>query len=270
MATEIYTQYLSLVAAQSFDFSLLKVLTLGISAITGIFIGILINYFADVLPANRRLAYPMCTNCDQPYNFKTYLLFKKCPNCGQKRSLRTYIVLFAAAACSVLLRFFPFYNLGYWETLPILLFLGVIIVIDIEHHIVLIQTSLVGFILLIIYGSLMHGFSKALYGGLAGLAVTLGFFVLGIVFTKFLGKLRGKSVNQVAFGLGDVFAGVFLGFFAGWPAIIGGIIAGILAFSAYSLVFLVVLISSKRYRAFANPQPFTPFLILGVIAVFYF
>jgi hypothetical protein len=120
-----------------------------------------------------------------------------------------------------------------------------------------------------IYGFLMHGFLTSLYGGLFGLLITLGFFIFGIVFTKLLGRIRGKSVNQVAFGLGDVFAGFFLGFLAGQQFIIGGILAGILAFGAYSLVFLIVLISSKKYRAFANPQPFTPFLILGVVAMFY-
>lgn len=269
MTTEIFPKYLSFAAPQSFDFSLSTFITLVLSAIVGMFIGVLINYFADVLPENRRLSRPVCRECKQPYNLKSYLFLQKCASCANKRSPRTTIVLIATAACAVLLRFFPFYTLGYWETLPLLLFLGVIAVIDIEHHIVLIQTSLLGIVLCLVYGGLMHKFLTALYGGLAGLLITLGFFLSGIVFTKVLGRLRGKSINQVAFGLGDVFAGTFLGLLAGWPAIAGGIIAGILVFGAYSLVFLIVLISSKRYRAFASPQPFTPFLILGVLIVFY-
>jgi hypothetical protein len=245
------------------------IISIILSPFMGLLIGVLINYFADVLPESRRLIQPVCRRCSHPYSLKAYLLFRKCKNCREARSLRGYLVLGAAVLFSVLVRFFPFYTLGYWETLPVMLFLGVIIVIDIEHHIVLVQTSLVGIILFMIYGSLMHGFLKALYGGLAGLAVTLGFFLLGVVFTKFLGKLRGKSVNEVAFGLGDVFAGTFLGLLAGWPAIIGGIIAAILIFGAYSVIFLIVLLSSKKYRAFASAQPFTPFLILGVILIFY-
>ena len=241
-----------------------------LSPFVGLLIGVLINYIADGLPESRRRSQPVCPKCSHPYSLKAYLLFQKCQNCEGSRCLRGYLVLGAAVLFSVLVRFFPFYTLGYWETLPVLLLLGVIIVIDIEHHIVLVQTSLIGIVLFMIYGSLMHGFLKALYGGLAGLAVTLGFFILGIVFTKFLGKLRGKSVNEVAFGLGDVFAGTFLGLLAGWPAIIGGIIAAILIFGAYSVIFLIVLLSSRKYRAFASAQPFTPFLILGVISVFYF
>jgi len=95
------------------------------------------------------------------------------------------------------------------------------------------------------------------------------FYLLGIVLTKIIGKLRHKSINEVAFGFGDVFAGLFLGFLAGWPGIVAAIIIAIIAFGVFSLVLICVLLLSKRYNAFTNAQPFTPFLILGVIVIFY-
>jgi hypothetical protein len=89
--------------------------------------------------------------------------------------------------------------------------LGVIVVIDLEHRLVLFQTSLVGLGLCLVYGWVLRGISTALLGGLAGFGIMLAFFILGIVFTRLVGLMRGKKVGEVAFGFGDVFAGTFLG-----------------------------------------------------------
>jgi hypothetical protein len=240
-----------------------------LSAIIGGVIGLLINYISDVLPHSRQLTKPTCNHCQQPLTLKEYLFQRKCPHCGSRRSLRFILVMLLSMACCVLLRFFPFANLGFWASLPILIFLELVVVIDIEHHLVLVQTSLVGLILFAIYGVILHGLSRTLFGALGGLLITLGFYLLGMVFTKFMGKLHNRDVSEVAFGFGDVFVGTFLGLLTGWPSIVGAIILAILIFGAYSLIFLLSLLLSKRYRAFANPQPFAPFLILGAILLAY-
>ena len=95
----------------------------------------------------------------------------------------------------------------------------------------------------------------------------LAFFILGIVFSKIVGMLRGIKVGEVAFGFGDVFAGTFLGLLVGWPLIAGAIVVGLLIFSVFSIVYLGVLIITKRYKAFNNPLPLTPFLILGALVM---
>ena len=151
--------------------------------------------------------------------------------------------------------------------LPLLAFLGVIFVIDMEHRLVLFQTSLVGLGVGFAYGWVLHGFSAALLGGLGGLGIMLSFFILGAVFSRIVGALRGKKVGEVAFGFGDVFAGTFLGLLTGWPLIMGAVTLGLLGFAAFSLVYLGVLLVTKRYRAFGNPLPLTPFLILGAVVM---
>ena len=178
-------------------------------------------------------------------------------------------MLLASLAGILLLTFFPFAGLGFWVTLPILVFFGLVVVIDIEHRLVLYETSLVGLVLFLIYGIILRGLVPTLSGGLGGLAIMMIFYLTGLLFVKILGRIRQKNIKEVAFGFGDVSAGTFLGLLMGWPAIIGAIIIAIIAFGVYSLALLVVLILTKKYRAFTNALPFAPFLILGVIVIYY-
>jgi hypothetical protein len=120
-----------------------------------------------------------------------------------------------------------------------------------------------------IYGVILRGWLPTLTGGLGGLAVMLVLFFLGIGFSKIVGKLRGRNISQVAFGFGDVFAGAFLGLLTAWPLIAGAIVVGMLVFAAYSLVYIAVLLVTKRYSAFASALPLAPFLILGAVVMLY-
>jgi hypothetical protein len=240
-----------------------------LAVIAGIVCGMLINYLADVLPQTRRLTRPTCPGCERAYTLKEYLLLQSCAGCDRKRGARTFTVLVLAILCSVALLFFPFANLYFWATLPLMVFLGTLVVIDMEHRLVLTETSLFGLVLCLVYGVVLRGLGKTLLGGLGGLLIMLAFFFTGILFSKIIGKLRGKNIKEVAFGFGDVAAGTFLGLLTGWPGIVGAIILAILIFAAFSIVLLLGLILSKKYRAFASAQPFVPFLILGTIVMFY-
>jgi len=97
----------------------------------------------------------------------------------------------------------------------------------------------------------------------------LSFYYLGIAFTKIAGKLRHQKIDEVAFGFGDVCLGTILGLLTGWPSIVGAFFISILAFVAFSFVLFFALFLAKKYHAFSNTLPFTTFLIIGVIAIFY-
>jgi len=237
--------------------------------IIGVIVGILINYFSDVLPVSRSITRPLCKSCNQPFSLKDYLVSFKCSNCGDRALKRTIIVLILAIALCMLLDYFPFSTLSFWAALPILVFVGIIMVIDIEHRVVLIQTTLVGFILFVLYGIRLHGWQSTFFGALAGFFIMLIFYFLGIALTKIAGKLRHQTIDEVAFGFGDVCIGTILGLLAGWPAIIGAFFISMLAFAAFSIIFLLGLILTKKYNAFSNTLPFTTFLILGGIVIFY-
>jgi len=243
--------------------------TLIINIFLGFVIGNLINYLADVLPATRRLSQPVCPECSQPYQIKDYLLSLPCPHCGHKRTKRHLIVLITSVILCVLLQFFPFHGLSFWATLPLLVYLGVVVVIDLEHRLVLIETSLFGLILMLAYGFIFHGFLNALSGALGGMLIMLALFLLGMALGKVVGILRHKAISEVPFGFGDVIFGTILGLLSGWPAIAAGLFLGIIIFSAYSVLWLISLVLTKRYKSFSNAQALTPFLILGSIILFY-
>ena len=245
------------------------VLSLIISIVLGLMISILVNYLADVLPATRRFSQPLCPECSKPYPLKATLLSRPCPNCGYKRPIRHLLVLIFSVILCALLQFFPFHGLSFRATLPLLIYLGVIVVIDLEHRLVLVETSLFGLILMLVYGLAFHGLVNALSGALGGMLIMLALFLLGMGFGKVVGILRHKAINEVPFGFGDVVFGTILGLLCGWPAIAAGLLLGIIIFSAYSVLWLITLILTKRYKSFSNAQALTPFLILGCIILFY-
>ena len=240
-----------------------------ISIVLGIITGILVNYLADVLPATRRLSQPVCPECSQPYPIKATLLSRPCPRCGHKQLKRHLVVLITSVILCLLLQFFPFHGLSFWATIPLLIYLGVIVVIDLEHRLVLVETSLFGLILMLVYGLSFHGIKIALGGALGGMLIMLALFFLGMGFGKVVGILRHKAISEVPFGFGDVVFGTILGLLCGWPSIAAGLLLGIILFSAYSVLWLISLILTRRYKSFSNAQALTPFLILGCIILFY-
>ncbi len=244
-------------------------MTLVLYAFIGGLCGILINYFSDVLPMFHRITRPVCQECHQPYSIKDYLLSCKCSYCGNKKPLRATLVFISTIVISLLLYFFPIPAFSFWAALPILMYLGVVAVIDIEHRLVLFETSIVGFVVSMIYGIALRGFLGTLLGAIGGLVIMLLFYFLGIGFNLIMGKIRSQKIDEVAFGFGDVCIGTILGLLAGWPSIVGIIIIALLAFGVFSLFFLLALILSKRYRVFTSALPFVPFLILGTIIMFY-
>ncbi len=244
-------------------------MSLIMSIVFGGVVGTLVYYLSDVLPVTRNFSQPKCRVCNQPYTMEEYLVLHTCSHCGKNTSSRFFIILFSAMVLCILLHFFPFSNLNFYATLPILIFLGVIAVIDIEYHLVLIETTLFGVVLFLIYGIIIHGIQSTLFGALAGLLIMLSFYFIGLLFSKIIGKLRHQEIKEVAFGFGDVCFGLILGLLTGFPAIIRAITFSLLLFSAFTFALVFVLLISRRYRAYTKALPFTPFLTLGAIAVFY-
>lgn len=239
------------------------------NAIIGGVVGTLIYYLSDVLPVTRNFSRPQCRVCQQPYSVKEYVVNHTCSQCMNNTSPRFSILFIISIMLCILLNFFPFSTLGFLATLPIMIFLGVVAVIDIEHHLVLIETTLFGVVLFFIYGIIINGLQRTVFGALAGGLIMLTFYFFGLLFSKIVGKLRQQEIEEVAFGFGDVSFGLILGLLTGFPAVIIAIIFSILLFSAYTFVLVFVLLITRRYRAYANALPFTPFLILGAIAIFY-
>lgn len=236
--------------------------------VIGAAVGVVINYLADVLPRTRRFSKPICPKCEKPYSLRGYLISFRCKHCGSHPSLRMFLVLAISIVVSCLLVLFPLPGLNYWLTIPLMIFLGLILTIDIEHRVVLIETSIAGLLLLLAYGVYLQGFLKTILGGIAGFLIMLFIYYFGIVFSKVLGKIRKEEVTETALGFGDVYACGFLGFLTGWPFVIGMIVLAIMASGVFSLFYVMFKSLRKGYQAY-TAIPYAPFLILGALATFY-
>jgi leader peptidase (prepilin peptidase)/N-methyltransferase len=253
-------------------------------ALLGLLIGALLNLAADQLPRWRRLRRkPFCPYCDQPrppwawISSLAYLRFKPvCGHCGAPISWRHLLVELGTAALYAFLWYR--YALG-GEMVLFLLYtvystiFVLVLVIDLEHRLIL-NTVMYPAWILALLGSLVHPTPffcrRALLGGALGFGLLFLVYLGGKLFVKALSKVRGRPINAVAFGFGDVRLGAFVGLVLGFPDVFTGlfiaILLGGLAGLFYWFVYAIIL---RRYSLF-TAIPYGPFLVLGAMAVMFF
>jgi len=159
--------------------------------------------------------------------------------------------------------------LGFWFSLVLLVYFSIVVVIDLEHHLIMHPTSIFGAILGLVLGIQLHGFIDTLMGGLAGFGAMLGLYILGALFARFIVRRSQSGFNDEALGFGDVILGGILGLILGWPAIIAGLFFAILFAGVISLIYLVISFLARKYRAFTF-IPYGPFMIAGAAALIFF
>lgn len=236
--------------------------------ISGLLIGIIVNYLSDVLPANRRLSKPVCLNCLTEKSWIHFLSFKPCQNCGRKVSFRTIVIPFIFMALTTFLYFFPGQRLGFWPNLLLFTFFAIVLINDLEYRVVLFQVSIAGLLICAVFGYFLHGIVPTILGGLAGFVMMYLLYLGGGWFTKFLSKRRGEPIDQVALGFGDVSISTVIGLLLGWPVITAGLLLGIFAGGLFSVLFLLVMLILRRYQPL-TALPYTPFLVLGAIVLLF-
>ena len=241
-----------------------------LAAIIGWVIGAAINYLSDTLPAKRRIARPTCPACGADQSL-TYTIFPvgKCPSCGKRHSIRTWLIQIAATGIAIWMWFAPRPDLGFVLGMFLVLYFGVVVVIDLEHHLILHPVSLAGGVLGLGTGILIHGFFFTLLGGLAGLGIMFLLYLFGNAFAALASRLRGAALDEGAMGFGDVTLSGVLGLMLGWPGILMGLVIGIVIGGLVSLIYLVVSMLLRRYRAF-TAIPYGPFLIAGAVLLLFF
>jgi prepilin signal peptidase PulO-like enzyme (type II secretory pathway) len=143
-------------------------------------------------------------------------------------------------------------------------------VVDFEHRLILHIVSVPSAVVVGVLRSVDPGQGplKTLTGGAAGFAILLVMYLLGLVFSRAVAARRGRPIDEVAFGFGDVMLGGVLGLALGWPGIVVGVFLGILAAGVFSLGLLLARVARGRYSPFLA-IPYGPFLLLGGAFVFY-
>lgn len=252
---------------------------MSISLIIPIFIGWLagyaVNYLADVLPVTRRFSQPGCTQCESLFTWRKYLLLGPCEN-GHRRSMRTWIVQVSMMALSAYVWVNPPLKIGYILGFILIIYLGVVFAIDMEHRLILHPTSIFGSFLGLALGWLKWGLVPTLKGGLGGLLIMLAFYYFGVLFTRIRTKrmkARGQEVDdEEALGAGDVILVTILGFLLGWPLIWFGLIFGILFGGFISLLIILWLVITRKYETHALMLfiPYGPYFITSTFLILFF
>ncbi|NLG72458.1 MAG: hypothetical protein GX495_10515 [Chloroflexi bacterium] len=168
----------------------------------------------------------------------------------------------------------PAQGIPFWVSLILFVYFGVVIVIDLEHRLILHSVSLVGAVIGIFCGVVIHGWKATLLGGLSGLGIMLALYLFGWLFLKVIirrkeGDERASLEDEEALGFGDVTLNTVLGFIVGWPLNVFAIGIAILAGGLVSLLYLVFKLLTGEYRSFMA-VPYGPFLVSGAVIVLYF
>ena len=246
-----------------------------ISIIFGLGAGWLVNYLADVLPYTRRFSRPICQLCGASFGLWDYLLFRSCKN-GHRRKLRLWIVQIVILAASIYTWLQPSSKIGYFPGLVLIVYFGVVFVIDMEHRLILHPTSIFGAIFGLVFGIISHKVLPTLLGGLGGLLIMLVFYFLGVLFTRIRAKrliaMGQEPDDEEALGSGDVILVTILGFTVGWPLIWLCLLYGILLGGLVSLIIVVWMIVSGRYKtgALMTFIPYGPYFIVTAGLIVYF
>lgn len=111
---------------------------------------------------------------------------------------------------------------------------------------------------------------RALLGGVIGLLFGLSCYGGGILFARMLSRARGQTVEEVAFGFGDVTLITFIGLIVGIPDVLMALAIGVFSGGIAALLLLLLRrLGPKRYTL-VTTIPYTPFLILGGTAMLVF
>jgi len=251
--------------------------TLFFPAVLGWLAGLFINYVSDVLPLTRRFSQPACAHCQTFFSWKDYLTLRACRNCGKPRSLRTWLVQILSTVSFVYFWLFPSKALGIPLGMIVIIYFGIITVIDLEHRLILHSTSLAGAVLGLIVGTIIHsradgvllGVGKSLLGGLFGFGVMFLLYQFGAVVARFRARkmqAEGQADDgEEALGGGDVYLAGVLGLMLGWPFIWDAILLGVLLGGLISLLFILAMLVRRRYASDALMTfiPYGPYFIIG-------
>lgn len=250
-------------------------ITLIVPILLGCIAGYLVNYIADVLPFTRRLSHPACQQCNTAFAWKDYLTFRSCAN-GHSRKIRPWFVMASILTASVYTWINPPSKIGYLLGIILIIYFGVVFVIDMEHRLILHPTSIFGALLGLIVGTVSHGIRDTLLGGLGGLLIMLAFYYFGVLFsrmrTKRLLAMGQEADDEEALGAGDVILVTVLGLILGWPLIWFGLLFGILLGGFFSLLLILWLVITRKYEKNALMLfiPYGPYFIISAFMIVYF
>ncbi len=153
-----------------------------------------------------------------------------------------------------------------------------VIVVDVEHRLILFAVMIPSFGIALVDALLTTvniansgpNLVDTLIGGALGFGVFYAFYLGGFVFTAAMSKTRGKQIDEVAFGYGDVMMMTLAGLILGWRAAIFTMFIAVMlgALGAFLYLLLAVLLRN-RYQAF-TALPYGPYIVIATALMLLF
>ena len=239
--------------------------------IGGYLSGLVVNFIVDWLYQRREV---FDENFIEELKVKGWLKYLIQPlsfiNGVRRFQTRSLIIILIYLILVPLLGIFPSDRVKLWWGIPVLIYFGIVIVMDIEFRIVMQPVSIAGAVLGLGVGIYLRGVSVTLLGGVVGFIVMLILFKLGEFFIRIINRRRGDNqVDEVALGFGDVNLAGVVGLFLGWPPIILGLLFAIFIGGLVSIFMIFFTLFRKEYQTFMA-IPYAPFLAAAALLMLFF
>jgi prepilin signal peptidase PulO-like enzyme (type II secretory pathway) len=248
----------------------------------GLGLGIVLNSLADNLPPDalgqrRAPRRPHCRYCGAAHRPEFWLALAswivrggRCEHCGAPRPLRHAAVeAVTALALAYLWGWAGAQPFKFLSAAVIVFIFLLITIIDFEHRLILWIVIYPSAAIVALIGILApdRGWQKTLLGGAVGFGLVWGMFLLGEVFSRVIALARGRPLEEVAFGWGDVNLAGVIGLAVGWSGILFAVVIAIFSAALFGLAYIVFQRVRGRYSLF-TPIPYGPFLVLGAALVY--
>lgn len=248
---------------------------IALAVLVGLLAGGVANALSDDLPLRRKPRKPHCPHCDHPRHARQWLAVvafvtgvRACSNCGEKLGWRHLWVemLVGVGFGYVAWRYGINAQSGF---VALYVWLAALItVIDLEHKLVLNVVMGPALALGLLEAAVTERlpFLTAVRGGAVGFGVVFGIYLLGALLSVAVSALRGKKIEEIPFGYGDVTLATFAGLVVGGGAqgvglmltitvLVGGLVA---------LIYMLVKLVMRRYKMF-TAIPYGPNIIVGML-----
>ncbi len=252
-------------------------------ALLGLLVGGVLNALADDLPDHRAPRLPHYPDgTPRPVSawlgITAFLTGQRAAPSGSNLSWRYPVTEIGTAAAFVIALLataddaaMTSLQLVFW--LIYMAIFVLVVVIDVEHKLILFAVMIPAGILALLDAALTSygpDLRDALIGGAAGFILSFLFYLGGFLFIRVSGRLRGHSVDEIAFGYGDVMlftlSGLILGpaplFFAFYITVIAGALGAVL--------FLLGRGLRRRGYSLFTALPYGPYIVLGTVLMLLF
>ncbi|MFO7320199.1 MAG: prepilin peptidase [Chloroflexota bacterium] len=148
-----------------------------------------------------------------------------------------------------------------------------VVVIDVEHKLILFAVMIPSGLIAILDAAIAgHGpnLAGALLGGAFGFIMAFILYLGGFLFIRVSARLRGHSINEVAFGYGDVMMFTLSGLILGAPALIFATYITVFAGAIGALLFLLGRGLRRRGYNLFTALPYGPYIVLGTVVMLLF